>query len=106
MDNENLNTAQTAQTAQDTPQTTQEPPKKAEKPKKEKMVKVLLPLLENGDTEQYVAVNGRSFLIRRGEEVEVPECVAEVLRLSEKQKREAYRYQQEAIRRSMQGGDM
>ena len=53
-----------------------------------------------------MAVNGRSFLIRRGEEVEVPECVAEVLRLSEKQKREAYRYQQEAIRRSMQGGDM
>ena len=105
MDNENLNTAQTAQTAQDTPQTTPEPPKK-EKPKKEKRVKVLLPLLENGDTEQYVAVNGRSFLIRRGEEVEVPECVAEVLRLSEKQKREAYLYQQEAIRRSMQGGDM
>lgn len=105
MDNENLNTAQTAQTAQDTPQTAPEPPKK-EKPKKEKMVKVLLPLLENGDTEQYVAVNGRSFLIRRGEEVEVPECVAEVLRLSEKQKREAYRYQQEAIRRSMHGGDM
>ena len=105
MDNENLYTAQTPQTAQDTPQTAPEPPKK-EKPKKEKMVKVLLPLLENGDTEQYVAVNGRSFLIRRGEEVEVPECVAEVLRLSEKQKREAYRYQQEAIRRSMQGGDM
>lgn len=110
MDNDNLNTAQTAQTAQDTPQTTPEPPKKAEKPKKaaekEKMVKVLLPLMENGDMEQYVAVNGRSFLIRRGEEVEVPECVAEVLRLSEKQKREAYRYQQEAIRRGAQGGSM
>ena len=66
MDNENLNIAQTVQTAQDIPQTAPEPPKKAEKPKKEKMVKVLLPLLENGDTEQYVAVNGRSFLIRRG----------------------------------------
>lgn len=105
MDNENLNIAQTVQTAQDIPQTAPEPPKK-EKPKKEKMVKVLLPLLENGDTEQYVAVNGRSFLIRRGEEVEVPECVSEVLRLSEKQKREAYRYQQEAIRQSMQGGNM
>ena len=105
MDNENLNTAQTAQTAQDAPQTAPEPPKK-ETPKKEKMVKVLLPLLENGDTEQYVAVNGRSFLIRRGEEVEVPECVAEVLRLSEKQKRAAYLYQQEAIRQSLQGGNM
>ena len=105
MDNENLNTAQTAQTAQDAPQTAPEPPKK-ETPKKENMVKVLLPLLENGDTEQYVAVNGRSFLIRRGEEVEVPECVAEVLRLSEKQKRAAYLYQQEAIRQSMQGGNM
>lgn len=106
MDNENLNNTQTAQAAQDTPQTTPEAPKKAEKPKKEKMVKLMLPLLENGDTEQYVAVNGRSFLIRRGEEVEVPECVAEVLRLSEKQKRAAYLYQQEAIRQSMQGGNM
>ena len=103
MDNENLNTTQNTQ---EEPQAAQEPPKKAEKPKREKMVKVLLPLLENGDMEQYGAVNGRSFLLRRGEEVEVPECVAEVLRLSEKQKREAYRYQQEAIRRSMQGGDM
>lgn len=102
MDNENLNNTQTTQ---EDPKATPEAPKK-EKPKKEKMVKVLLPLLENGDMEQYVAVNGRSFLIRRGEEVEVPECVAEVLRLSEDQKREAYRYQQEAIRRSMQGGDM
>lgn len=103
MDNENLTNTQTAQ---EDPKATPEAPKKAEKPKKEKMVKVLLPLLENGDMEQYVAVNGRSFLIHRGEEVEVPECVAEVLRLSEEQKRAAYRYQQEAIRRSMQGGNM
>ena len=55
---------------------------------------------------QYVAVNGRSFQIRRGEEVEVPECVAEVLRLSELQKREAYRYQQAKIREANLGGEM
>lgn len=106
MENDNLTnqTNQTNQTGDPAQSDTGKKPKKAAE--KEKMVKVLLPLMENGDTEQYVAVNGRSFLIRRGEEVEVPECVSEVLRLSEKQKREAYRYQQEAIRRGAQGGSL
>ena len=53
-----------------------------------------------------MAVNGESYLIRRGEEVEVPAAVAEVLRLSEMQKREAFRYQQAAIRQGMMGGEM
>ena len=74
--------------------------------KKEKTVKVTLPIINENDMVQYVAVNGRSFQIRRGEEVEVPECVAEVLRLSELQKREAYRYQQAKIREANLGGEM
>ena len=40
--------------------------------KKEKTVKVTLPIINENDMVQYVAVNGRSFQIRRGEEVEVP----------------------------------
>ena len=74
--------------------------------KKEKTVKVTLPIINENDMVLYVAVNGRSFQIRRGEEVEVPECVAEVLRLSELQKREAYRYQQAKIREANLGGEM
>ena len=74
--------------------------------KKQKTVKVTLPIINENDMVQYVAVNGRSFQIRRREEVEVPECVAEVLRLSELQKREAYRYQQAKIREANLGGEM
>lgn len=100
--NENLNTTTTPDEAQTAPET----PKKPEKAKKEKTVKVTLPIINENDMVQYVAVNGRSFQIRRGEEVEVPECVAEVLRLSELQKREAYRYQQAKIREANLGGEM
>ena len=72
----------------------------------EKMVRVMLPIINEHDMEQYVCINGRSWLIRRGEEVEVPECVAEVLKLSENQKREAYRYQQQASKAAETGGEM
>lgn len=68
--------------------------------KEEKKVVVTLPILNEDDMVQYVAVNGRSFMIRRGEEVEVPECVAEVLKNSERQKLEAMKYRQK------QSGDM
>lgn len=99
MDNDNLNVTQTADAAQP------EAPK-ATQPKKPKRVKVMLPIIDEHDMEQFVAVNGESYLIRRGEEVEVPAAVAEVLRLSEMQKREAFRYQQAAIRQGMMGGEM
>ena len=72
----------------------------------EKMVRVMLPIINENDMEQYVGINGRSWLIRRGEEVEVPECVAEVLKLSENQKREAYRYQQQAAKAAETVGEM
>ena len=35
----------------------------------------------------FVGLNGRRYNIKRGVEVELPECVAEIIRLSEKQQR-------------------
>lgn len=47
---------------------------------KEKMVKIRLPKERGNDADVYVSVNERTWLIKRGVEVEVPECCAEVLR--------------------------
>ena len=49
-------------------------------PKDEKKVKIKLPLTRNEKDDAYVALNGRTFLIQRGVEVEVPEGVAEILK--------------------------
>ena len=61
---------------------------------KEKMIKIKIPLergRENDDV--YVSVNERTWQIKRGVEVEVPECVAEVLAHEEQQLLAAYEYQ-------------
>ena len=52
--------------------------------KKEKMVKIRLPKTKADEDDERVWVNHRSWQIKRGVEVEVPECVAEVLRNKEK----------------------
>ena len=54
-----------------------------EETKTEKMVKIKLPLSRTEKDDVPVGVNGRTWLIKRGVEVEVPECVAEVLQHSE-----------------------
>lgn len=51
---------------------------------KNTMVKVTLPLTRDKQEDVFVGVNGKTFLIKRGEEVEVPECVYEILKNSEK----------------------
>ena len=56
--------------------------KKTEAPK-EKMVKIRIPRTSAKEPDVPVWVNDRSWLIKRGVEVEVPECVAEVLRHKE-----------------------
>lgn len=58
--------------------------------KGEKMVKIRL-FKDNRsyNDDVIVGVNGRMFQIQRGVDVEVPECVAEVLRNSEKQDQHA-----------------
>lgn len=48
----------------------------------EKLVKIKLPRVK-GEDAVFVSVNERTWLVKRGIEVEVPECVEEVLRHQE-----------------------
>ena len=49
----------------------------------EKMVKVRIPRNSKNQEDMFVSVNMKTYLIKRGVEVEVPESVAEVLRHQE-----------------------
>ena len=49
----------------------------------EKMVKIRIPRTKKDEEDVFVSVNMRTWLVKRGVEVEVPECVAEVLRHQE-----------------------
>lgn len=62
---------------------------KKETTKKEKMVKIRLPITKDMKDDVFVSVNDRTWLIQRGREIEVPECVAEVLRNQELQLEQA-----------------
>ena len=59
---------------------------------KEEMVKIKLPRLTKNDEDVFVSVNERTWLIKRGVEVEVPACVEEVLRHKEEMEEEAYAF--------------
>ncbi len=52
----------------------------AKRSKNEKTVKIRLPRDRREQEDVFVGINERTWLIKRGVEVEVPECVAEVLR--------------------------
>ena len=56
--------------------------KKTEAPK-EKTVKIRIPKFKANQEDVFVSVNERTWIVQRGVEVEVPECVAEVIRRSE-----------------------
>ena len=62
----------------------------------EKKVKIKLPLTRTEKDDVYVAVNGKSFLIKRGETVEVPDYVAEVLQHREESLAVAMEYEAQA----------
>lgn len=59
-----------------------------------KRVQVRLPRLngQNAVQEEFFSVNGKNYIIKRGETVEIPEEVAEVIRNSEKAEEYAMRY--------------
>lgn len=59
-------------------------------------VVIRLPLSRGEREDVYVAVNGKSYLIRRGEPVEVPCAVAEVLERREQMLELSMRYEREA----------
>ena len=61
-----------------------------------KKVKIKLPLTRKEKDDVYVAVNGKTYLIKRGEEVEVPAAVAEVLSNKEKMLEQAMEFEAQA----------
>ena len=65
--------------------------------KAEKKVKIRIPLTRENSSDVFVGVNGRSWLIKRGVEVEVPECVVEVLRNQEEALAKAYNYSDSVV---------
>ena len=60
---------------------------------KMKTVAIRLPKTKELQDDVFVSVNQRSWLIRRGETVEVPPCVAEVLRHAEDMEQEALAFE-------------
>ena len=63
---------------------------------KPKMVKIKLPLTRTEKDDKYVAVNGKSYQIKRGETVEVPDYVVEVLENQEKMLTLAMEFEEQA----------
>ncbi len=61
--------------------------------KKEKTVKIKLHRDRKDQEDLFVSVNERTFIVKRGVEVEVPECVAEVIRNAEAMQQEAYDFE-------------
>ena len=61
---------------------------------KSKRVTVRLPKLpgQNAIQEEFFSVNGKNYIIKRGETVEIPEEVAEVIRNAEKAEEYAMNY--------------
>ena len=59
-----------------------------------KRVQVRLPRLsgQNAIQEEFYSVNGRNYIIKRGETVDIPEEIAEVIRNAEKAEECAMRY--------------
>lgn len=58
-----------------------------------KMVKYKLPVIRGQkDQDQFVSVNGETYIIQRGKEVEIPDYIAEVLDHSEQAADEAESY--------------
>lgn len=62
---------------------------------KEKMVTIRIPRMKKDEEDVYVAVNDRTWQIKRGVDVEVPRCVAEVLKNREKILEEIYLFDEE-----------
>ena len=58
----------------------------------EKLVRIRLPKERRDQEDVFVGINERTWLIKRGVEVEVPECGAEVLENRRMMQEEARRY--------------
>lgn len=63
----------------------------------EPMVTIRLPLTKELKDDVFVSVNNRTWQIQRGKQVQVPACVAEVLRHSEEMAEEAMRFEAQVV---------
>ena len=62
----------------------------------EKMVKIKLPLTRSEKEDVFVGINGRTWLLQRGIEVEVPWNVVKVLQRQEKMLAQALEFENQA----------
>lgn len=67
-------------------------PKKTEPKKTER---ILIPIDDDHREPVFVGINGKTYLIKRGEEIDVPREVAEVLRNANEQRLSAIKYMDE-----------
>jgi hypothetical protein len=74
--------------------------KKPETKPTEKMVTIRLPLTRTEKDDVYVSVNNRTWLIQRGKDVQVPECVAEVLQHQEEMLEQAMLYEEKVAQKA------
>lgn len=65
-------------------------------PKAEDTVTIRLPRTKKDQEDLFVSVNERTWIIQRGVNVEVPACVAEVIRHAEDMQQVAFDYEQAA----------
>jgi hypothetical protein len=74
--------------------------KTADNATKGKKVTVRLPRLlgQNAIQEEFFSVNGKNYIIKRGETVEIPEEVAEVIRNAEKAEEYAMNYADDLVK--------
>ena len=75
-----------------TPKKAVEEPEIIEAPQEERKVQIRLPLTKELQDDVFVRVNQRTWQIKRGVTVEVPECVAEVLEHAEENMLAAIEY--------------
>ena len=75
--------------------------KAADTATKGKRVTVRLPRLQgqNAIQEEFYSVNGKNYLIKRGETVEIPEEVAEVIRNAEMAEEYAMNYAEASVKK-------
>ena len=71
---------------------TQEQPKE-QAPEQEELISIRLPLTKELQSDVFVRVNQRTWLIKRGETVQVPLCAAEVLEHAEQATMEGLEFQ-------------
>lgn len=60
------------------------------------MVTINIPISRNNEGDVYVGLNGKTWLIKRGEDVKVPLGVAKIIRRSEKALAKAIAYEKQA----------